>query len=127
MFANARRRFDKVLMAIRPRFAPRLEALESRYAPTCSFNPSSGALIADSGEPVLLYYVPWSDGQDIYCNFQYVGTNYSDIYFGGNGNNKIEIDTTLSTSAGNYVLNQYSAEFGNNVIFYPPDVVSVAF
>ncbi len=128
MFRSSHRYVAKNSVPCKPRFAPRLEALESRYAPACSFNPSNGILYGGAGDTVLLNYVPWSDGQDIYCNFQYVGTNYSTLYFYTEPQSTfLEIDTTLSTSAGSYYVDYSGASFGNTIFFMNWKPADVAF
>ena len=128
MSRSSHRRTVKNSIPRRPHFAPQLETLESRLTPACTYYPDSQTLVGTGNDTALFYYVPASGGVDIYCNGQYAGTNLGSTttYYAG-PNSKMEIDTTLNSSGGSYLLYDYWALFGHNVNFDQTNVTDVAF
>jgi hypothetical protein len=57
------------------RFAPRLEALESRYAPSCSWNAGTQVLTGTGNDAAEIR--PDTTGMEIWCNGSYLGVKPS--------------------------------------------------
>src|SRR5262245_16535055 len=121
MSRSARRKQVKSSIRRRPRFTLRLEVLESRYAPSCTYYPSTGSLVGTGNDVAQVFNQPTFGRVDIYCNYQYAGSNYgaATTFYPG-ANSSILIDDTLTSGGGTYSLYDFAAVFGHVLYFAGP-------
>src|SRR5262245_28184262 len=106
---------------------PRLEALESRYAPACTFNPSTGVLTGDGGNNVALFkIVGGGTTTDVSCDGTFFGnTTLTNLTFNGaGGSDSLTVDDTGFSGGDTYSVSDvkvtiasfsYNANFSSSV------------